>query len=86
MGQCSEDMVRAERALRELRGVLEVEKTLQVDLLNAEMPGVLLAAEKTHRMWGEHFLSQLMPPDFMELCQIAATQENRCKLFEDPFH
>ena len=54
-------------------------------MLNAAMPGVLLEVEKCHELWPDLFLSQLLPPDFLEVCQIAATQQNRYSLFRDPF-
>ena len=85
MGQYPDDMVRAERSLRGLRCVMEAIKDLQGDLLNARMPGVLLEVEKCHKLWSDLFLSQMMPADFLELCQIAATQQNRCSLFVEPF-
>lgn len=85
MGQHAEDMVRAEMALRELRVMQDLERDLHVDVLNAEVPGVLLQLEKQLQAWADHFMSQLMPPDFMELCQIAATQQNRFSLFGQPF-
>ena len=85
MGQYPEDMVRAERLLRGLRFIMDVARDFQVDMLNAEMPGVLLGLDKTQRLWADHFMSQMMPPDFLELCQIAAMQQNRHSLFEGPF-
>lgn len=85
MGQHAEDMVRAEMALRELHTVQDAARDLQADVLNADMPGVLLQVDKQTRIWADHFMSQMMPPDFLELCQMAASQQNRFSLFEHPF-
>ena len=85
MGQYPEDMVRAERSLLGLRYVMEAVKDLEADMSNAEMPGVLMKVESSHKLWSKVFLSQLMPPDMMEVCQIAATWQKRCGLFEAPF-
>ena len=85
MGQHPEDIARAERMLGGLRYVMEAVKDLHVDHLNAEMPGVLLEVEKCHMLRSDLFLSHKVPVDFLEVCQIAATQQNRCSLFQDPF-
>ena len=85
MGQHAKDMMRAERVLQGLRYVMEATKDLHVDVLNAEMPGVLLEVEKCHKLWSDLLLTQKMAPDFVEVCQIAAIQQNRCSLFQDPF-
>ena len=85
MGQHPEDMVRAERSLEGLHYVMEAMKDLHVDHLNSEMPGVLLEVEKCHMLRSDLFLSHKVPVDFLEVCQIAATQQNRCSLFQDPF-
>jgi hypothetical protein len=83
LGQFPEDMVRGERALREMRRVMGLVRDVALDMMNAEMPGVLLEVHQQQRVWADHFLSQLVPPDFLELCQIAATQQNRSVLFGD---
>ena len=85
LGQCPEDMVRAERALLGLRYVMEAVKDLEADMSNAEMPGVLLEVVKHHRLWTKTFHKKMMLPDMMEVCQLAATQQYRCNLFEAPF-
>ena len=77
--------MRAERSLGGLRYVSQALTDLQVDVHNAKMPGVLLEVGKTQKLWSDLFLSQMMPADFMDVCQIAATQQHRCSLFQDPF-
>jgi hypothetical protein len=81
MGQFPEEIERAERMLREMRFVQEVGRDLLVDLANAKSVGALLDLERSVRVFGDYFVSQTMPPDYMHLCQIAATQQNRCNLF-----
>ena len=78
-------MVRAGRSLRGLRYAMEAVKDLEADMVNAEMPGVLLKVEKSYKLWTDLFLSQMMPADMMEVCQIAATQQHRWSLFQGPF-
>ena len=85
MGQYPKDIVRAEKLLLGLRNVMKAIQDLHVDVLNAEMPGVLLEVEKCHKLWSDLLLTQKMAPDFVEVCQIAAIQQNRCSLFQDPF-
>ena len=85
MGQYPEDMVRAERSLLGLRYVMDAVKDLEADMSNAKMPGVLMKVESNHKLWSRVFLSQMMAPDMMEVCQIAATWQKRCGLFEAPF-
>jgi hypothetical protein len=84
MGQFPEEIERAERMLREMRFVQEVGRGLLVDMFNTKTFGVLLDLERCMRLFGDHFVSQSMPPDFLQLCQIAATQQNRFKLFVEP--
>ena len=85
IGQHPKEVLRAERSLWKLRYVMEASNNLLIDVLNAAMPGVLLEVEKCQKLWSDLFLSQLSPPDFLELCHIAAMQQNRCSLFQDPF-
>ena len=82
MGQYPEDIVRAERSLLGLRYVMEAVKDLEADIAIRQMPGVLLEVEANHKLSSNLFLSQMMPADMMEVCQIAATQQNRPGLFE----
>jgi hypothetical protein len=81
MGQFPEEIERAERMLREMRFVQDVGRDLLVDLVHAKSVGALLDLERSVRVFGDHFVSQSMIPDYMHLCQIAATQQNRCNLF-----
>ena len=85
LGQHPEEVECAERALQELRCIQEVEMDLYAGIQKAAMPGVLLDVVKLQKMYSDYFVSQLMPPDFLELCQIAATQQNRCSLFVEQF-
>ena len=85
MGQYAADIEAAGRAPRALQVVQEKECEVFVDMLSSQMPGVLLCGEQSMRLWADHFVSQVVPPDFVELCQIAATQQNRQNLFKRPF-
>jgi hypothetical protein len=85
MGQHVSDMVRAERALRDLRRIQHQEIDIYTYILDAEMPGSLLGLDKHHMIWSDYFMSQKMLPDYIELCQIAAIERNRGRLFADPF-
>lgn len=78
------DMERAEQAVQQLHMVQEEERDVLVDVFGAQIPGVLLNSEQSTTIWAEQFMSQVVPPDFMELCQIAASQRNRRNLFETP--
>lgn len=86
LGQHSEHVTTAERALRELRSIQRKETDVYNYNLTAQMPGAVLGLHQHFRVWSDYFMSQSMPPDFIELCQIAATQQNRFSLFEEPFH
>ena len=85
MGQHPEETARAEGSLGRLSYVMEASKDLYVEVLNAQMPGVLLEVEKCHKLSSDLFLSQRLPTDFMEVCQIAVSQQNRCSLLKNPF-
>ena len=81
LGQCPRAMEAADGALEALQGVQVGDRGLFVDALASQMPGVVLEAEQTMKMWADHFVSKATPPDYMELYQMAAVQQNRCKLF-----
>lgn len=85
IGQYPEDMITAERVLQELRCLQNKETDLYTYILNTEMPGFLLGLDQHYKVWADFFVSQMMPPDYIQLCQIAATQQNRCSLFQEPF-
>ena len=85
LGQLGEDVSTAERALKELRGIQSKETDLFSYNLNMQMRGVVLGPRQQQRVWANYFMTHSMPPDFVELCQIAATQQNRYRLFQEPF-
>jgi hypothetical protein len=85
LGQSAEHVVRAEQALSDLKCIQGKEIDLYTYIVASEMPGIVLGVDKHHRLWADHFMSQKMFPDYIELCQIAATQQNRLILFQKPF-
>jgi hypothetical protein len=85
LGQCTADMEVAEQAALALKLQQEKECEMVADMLGLQMPGVLLNAGQSMRIWVDHIVKQLAPPDFVELCQVAAMQQNRYKLFREPF-
>ena len=85
LGQFPEDITSAERALQELQAIQRVELELYADMVGVQIPGAYLHNEQCVMLWAGHFMSHAPPPDCMELCQIAATQQNRGNLFQEPF-
>ena len=84
LGQHAASTEAVGRALHGLQAVQEREVEVFLDMLSSQLPGVLLHGEQLMRLWADHFVSQVVPPDFIELCQIAATQQNRRALFKQP--
>lgn len=84
MGQWGSEMVAADGALHELLMLNDLERDFFVDNRRAQTPGVLLSFEQMLSMWSEHVLSQVVPPDAMALCQLAASQENHYNLLQKP--
>ena len=82
VGQHAATTEAAVRAMHTLQVMQERECEVFVDMQSSQLPGVLLNGAQLMGLWGDHVVSQVVPPDFMELCQIAATQHNRKTLFK----
>jgi hypothetical protein len=85
LGQSAGDQETAHIALQELKNVQHMELDLLATVKASQMPGVLLGTEQCMKFFAGRFMSHAPFVDFMQLCQIAATQQNRRNLFREPF-
>jgi hypothetical protein len=85
LGQHPEEMDASACLLRQLWRVHTLDRDMQVGIIDLQLSVNLLEADQLMRLWAEHFVAQLCPPDFLALCQLAAHQKNRQNLFHLPF-
>jgi hypothetical protein len=81
MGQSATAMREADKAVQELMRVSSVERDLWMDQKNMHIPGITLTFDQMLVSWSEYALTQVVPPDFLASCQLAANHLKRRELF-----
>ena len=84
VGQNGGRMHAAATALKQLRSVHEADKDMFLDCLDAQIPDSMLSAAQIVCMGSASLLHAGPPFDFLNLCQMAATQERRIQLLKKP--